>query len=74
MHAFNWKNGFQRLHKKRILFYRAKGSHARSHHTFNSRLTSVFIKRSSVKRTVHGRFFFAHTVYTYSDLSLPVGV
>ena len=30
---FNWKNGFQRLHQKRILFYRAKGSHARSHHT-----------------------------------------
>ena len=29
---------------------------------FNSRLTSVFIKRSSVKRTVHGRFFLAHTV------------
>ena len=30
---FNRKNGFQRLHQKRILFYRAKGSHARSHHT-----------------------------------------
>ena len=30
---FNWKNVFQRLHQKRILFYRAKGSHARSHHT-----------------------------------------
>ena len=29
---------------------------------FNSRLTSVFIKRSSVKRIVHGRFFLAHTV------------
>ena len=33
MHAFSWKNGFQRLHQKRILFYHAKGSHARSHHT-----------------------------------------
>ena len=30
---FNWKNGFQRLHQKMILFYRAKGSHAHSHHT-----------------------------------------
>ena len=30
---FNWKNGFQRLHQKRILFYHAKGSHTRSHHT-----------------------------------------
>ena len=30
---FNCKNGFQRLHQKNILFYRAKGSHARSHHT-----------------------------------------
>ena len=30
---FNWKNGFQRLHQKRILFYHAKGSHACSHHT-----------------------------------------
>ena len=29
---------------------------------FNSRLTSVFIKRSGVKQTAHGRFF-AHTVY-----------
>ena len=29
---------------------------------FNSRLTSVFIKWSSVKRTVHGRVFLAHTV------------
>ena len=30
---FNRKNGFQRLHQKRILFYHAKGSHASSHHT-----------------------------------------
>ena len=29
---------------------------------FDSRLTSVFIKRSSVKRTVHGSFFLAHTI------------
>ena len=32
---------------------------------FNCRLTSVFLKRSSVKRTVHGRFFWAHTVHVF---------
>ena len=31
---------------------------------FNSRLTSVFLKRSIVKRTVHGRDFLAHTIYS----------
>ena len=29
---------------------------------FESRLTSVLLKRSGVKRTVHGSFFLAHTV------------
>ena len=29
---------------------------------FESRLTFVLLKRSGVKRTVHGRFFLAHTV------------
>ena len=37
----NWKNGFQRLHQKRILFYRAKGSHARSHHAHAQSHTSL---------------------------------
>ena len=33
---------------------------------FESRLTSVLLKRSGVKRTVHGRFFFA--VYCITQL------
>ena len=32
---------------------------------FNSRLTSVFLERSGVKRTMHGRFVLAHTIYRY---------
>ena len=31
-------------------------------YSFESRLTSVLLKRSGVKRTVHGRFFLLHTV------------
>ena len=30
---------------------------------FESRLTSVLLKRSGVKRTVHGKFFLPYTVY-----------
>ena len=30
---------------------------------FESRLNSVLLKRSGVKRTVHGRVFLPHTVY-----------
>ena len=48
MHAFNWKNGFQRLHQKRILFYHAKRSHAHSHHTHAQSHTSL-----------HFTYFFA---------------
>ena len=31
---------------------------------FESRLTSVLLKRSGVKRTVHGRLLLLHTVYS----------
>ena len=31
---------------------------------FESRLTSVLLKRSGVKRTVHGKFFLPYTVYS----------
>ena len=31
---------------------------------FESRLTSVLLKRSGVKRTVHGKFFLPYTVGT----------
>ena len=33
---------------------------------FESRLTSVLLKRSGVKRTVHGKFFLPYTVCTKS--------
>ena len=33
---------------------------------FESHLTSVLLKRSGVKRTVHGRFFLPHTVALFS--------
>ena len=39
---------------------------------FNCRLTSVFIKRSSVKRTVHGCFFLAHTVVRHIFFSAVI--
>ena len=32
---------------------------------FESRLTSVLLKRSGVKRTVHGKFFLPYTVRVY---------
>ena len=32
---------------------------------FESRFTSVLLKRSGVKRTVHGRVFLLHTVLVY---------
>ena len=31
---------------------------------FNRRMTSVFLKRSGVKRTVHGRFFGTYHMYS----------
>ena len=48
---FNWKNGFQRLHQKRILFYRAKGSHARSHHTHARSHHAHAQSHTSLRRT-----------------------
>ena len=33
---------------------------------FNSRLTSIFLKRSSVKQTLHGRFFGAYRMWLVS--------
>ena len=32
---------------------------------FESRLTSVLLKRSGVKRTVHGKFFLPYTVFCH---------
>ena len=34
---------------------------------FESRLTSVLLKRSGVKRTVHGKFFLPYTVHEAED-------
>ena len=60
MHAFNWKNGFQRLHQKRILFYHAKGSHARSHHT-----------HAHITRTLNHTLCFHFASRTFLLLFLP---
>ena len=37
---------------------------------FESRFTSVLLKQSGVKRTVHGRFFLPHTVI----MTLSIGL
>ena len=42
---FNWRNSFQGLHQKRILFYHAKGSHVRSYHT-HARSITYFASRT----------------------------
>ena len=57
---FNCNTRVVRTYVKRNGPFRVRAWFVRS--PFNSRLTSVFIKRSSVKRTVHGRFFLVHTV------------
>ena len=41
---------------------------------FVSHLTSAFLKRSSVKQTVHGRVFLAHTVPLPPSLPLPLSL
>ena len=37
-------------------------------------MTSVLLKRSGVKRTVHGRFFLAHTVGIVHPESILLGI
>ena len=61
-----------RAYVKRNVMYTVRSASVRGpfnirQSPFNSHLTSVFLKRSGVKRTVHGSFFGggAHTVYIY---------
>ena len=40
---------------------------------YNSRLTSVFLKRSSMKQTMHGRFFFgAYRTHTHTQTQTDI--
>ena len=41
---------------------------------FESRLTSVLLKRSGVKRTVHGKFFLPYTVPTDRNVLSPLQI